>query len=63
MFPFLVVVINVFVLFLLLMLTRQEIIHWIILVVIRVRVSKYDVDYGVSLDLPYASDEKATSYI
>ena len=51
MFPFLVSVINILILILLLP-TSQELIHWIILVGIRFSISKYDVDDGVSLDLP-----------
>ena len=30
----------------------QYLIHWFMLVVVRIRVSKYDVNYGVSLDFP-----------
>ena len=30
----------------------QDLIHWLILVGVNVRVSKYDVDYGVSLSFP-----------
>ena len=32
--------------------TTQELIHWLILVGIRVSITKYDVDYGVSIDFP-----------
>ena len=38
--------------FIFLIQTIQEIVHWFILVGICIRVSKFDVDYGVSLDLP-----------
>ena len=50
-FPFLLAVPAVIILVLLLP-TSQELIHWIILVGIRFSISKYDVDDGVSLDLP-----------
>ena len=48
---FLVAVLTVFDLLLLLP-TIQELINWIMLVGIRVSIEKYDVDDGVSLDLP-----------
>ena len=32
--------------------TSQDLIHWLILVSIRINISKYDADYGVSLDFP-----------
>ena len=32
--------------------TSQDLIHWFMFVGVRIRVSKYDVDYGVSLDFP-----------
>ena len=35
---------------LLLLTTSQELFHWLLPVGVRVRVSKYDVDYGASLD-------------
>ena len=38
--------------FLLLHPMSQEIIHWLLPVSVCVQVSKYDDDYGVSLDLP-----------
>ena len=48
---------------LLLIPTRQELIHWLILVGIRVSIYKSDVDDGISLDLPSSSDDNVTSFI
>ena len=50
MFPFLVAVLTV-IIFILLLPTIQELIHWSVLVGVHVRVSRYDVNYGVSLSL------------
>ena len=38
--------------FIFLLQTSQEPIHWLLPVGVHFRVSKYDIDYGVSLDLP-----------
>ena len=51
MFLLLVAVLTVLILILLLP-TIQELIHWLMLVGIRVSVSKFDVDDGVSLAFP-----------
>ena len=51
MIPLLISVLTVLILVLLLP-TRQEIIHWFVLVGVCIQVSKSDIDYGVSLDLP-----------
>ena len=51
MFLFLVGVLTVLILILLLLIS-QDLIHWLLRVGIRVRISKYDVNYAVSLDLP-----------
>ena len=54
--PLLVEILTVLIL-LLPLLTIQELIHWLILLGIRVRIYKSDVDDDVSLDLPYALDD------
>ena len=41
--------------------TSQEFIHWIKTVGIHVRVSEFDVDYGVSIVLQYPLNEYVTS--
>ena len=51
MLPFIVLVITMIILFLPLAMS-QELIHWFVIVGVRIRVSKYDVDYGIRLDLP-----------
>ena len=51
MFPLIVSVIIVLI-FILLLPTSQELIHWFVLVGIRIFISKSDVNYGISLDLP-----------
>ena len=48
-FPLLVSVLTVFI-FIYLIPQRQELSHWFLTVGVYVRVSKSDVDYGVSLD-------------
>ena len=58
----LVAVINILI-FLLLLPPIQELIHWFVLVGVRVRASKYDDEYGISLDLPEPSDENIISCI
>ena len=46
--------------FILLIPTSQELNNWFILVGFGVRVSKCDVDYGVSLDFPWYPNEEIT---
>ena len=60
MFPLIVAVLTVLTL-LFLFPTSQELIHWLVLVRIRVSISKSDVDDGVSLAFPRALDENFTS--
>ena len=62
MFPLIVAVLTMLILILLLP-TVHEIIHWLVLVGVRVRVSKYNVNYGVSMDLPHAPNYNSTSYL
>ena len=50
-FPLFVAMLNMFI-FIFLVSTIQELIHWILPVGVSVRVSNYDVNYGVSADLP-----------
>ena len=50
-FPLLLSDITV-IIFILLIPKSQELIHWFVLLVFRIRVSKYDVDYGVILYSP-----------
>ena len=50
-FPFLVAVITV-VVFLFLVPTSQKLVYWLIFVGICLSISKYDIDYGISLDFP-----------
>ena len=39
----------------------QEIVHWIIILGVRISINKYDVDDGISLDFSKAPDENITS--
>ena len=60
MFMLIVAVLNI-IIFILLLPKIQELVHWFILVVVRIHILKPGVGYGDSLYLPQALDEKIAS--